>query len=203
MKIKRLVVSPFQTNCYIIYDKNQAIIIDPGDQAKKIKNFITENELDVLAILLTHGHCDHIGAIDSLYQAYQCLIYLHQEDHIYLKEPKYNLSTMMGEPIKIQAPVLESQPNLQIGDFMIKWHHLPGHTPGSSMIELVNQDLIFSGDVLFNGSIGRFDFPLSSHHDTVESMKKLQQWEKEARVFPGHGEETSIKNEQLHNPYLK
>lgn len=203
MKIKRLVVSSFQTNCYVLYDHFQAVIIDPGDQAKKIKNFINENELDVLAILLTHGHCDHIGAIDALYQAFACPIYLHHEDHVYLKEPKYNLSMMMGNPLIIQAPVLDCDETMQIGPFKVRWHHLPGHTPGSSMIELIDQKIIFSGDVLFNGSIGRFDFPLSSHHDTVLSMKKLKEFQEDARVFPGHGEETSIKNEQQYNPYLK
>ena len=76
MKIKRMVVSPFQTNCYIVYENQKAFLIDPGDQAKKIKKFIEENELEVVAILLTHGHIDHIGAIDSLQQSLSCPIYL-------------------------------------------------------------------------------------------------------------------------------
>lgn len=201
MKIKRLVVSSFQTNCYIIYQNQQAIIIDPGDNAKKIKSFIDEQELTVLAILLTHGHCDHVGAVDKLYQVFLCPIYLHKEDHLFLSEPKYNLSAMFAEGFKIVSPVNVAS-DMSIGPFDIRYHHLPGHTPGSCMIEITNAGVIFSGDVLFEGSIGRFDFPLSSHHDTKLSLEYIKSMQGEWEIYPGHGEQTTLSKELLTNPYL-
>ena len=136
MKIKRMLVSEFQTNCYVVYNqKQETLIIDPGDNAKKIKKFIDEKHLEVKAVLLTHGHCDHIGATDLLYETYRCPIYLHQEDHIYLNQPQYNLSYMIQKDLKISSPVLNAPQLLEIGDYQIRFHHLPGHTPGSCMIE--------------------------------------------------------------------
>lgn len=203
MKIKRMLVSEFQTNCYVIFDEhNKAFIIDPGDNAKKIKNFIEEKELNVLAILLTHGHCDHIGATDMLYQEYRCPIYLHEEDHQYLSEPNYNLSKLLNKSLKISAPVINAPEDLEIENFKIHFHHLPGHTPGSCMIEFVNENIIFSGDVLFKLGIGRYDFPLSSKHDTYETIRKILAYDFDAKVLPGHGEMTTIKEEQANNPFL-
>ena len=202
MKIKRMVVSPLQTNCYIVYENQKAFLIDPGDQAKKIKKFIEENELEVVAILLTHGHIDHIGAIDSLQQSLSCPIYLQEEDFPYLQNPALNLSTNLGQPLVSNAKVLKAPENLNLAGVEIKWHHLPGHTPGSSMIEFVEQKIIFSGDVLFKGSIGRYDFPGSSHYDTLESITKIKEMDQDARVFPGHGEMTTLKEEQMSNPFL-
>lgn len=202
MQIKRLIVSEFSTNCYVVYYSNIAIIIDPGDNFKKIKNFIQDNNLDVKAILLTHGHCDHIGAIESLYQNFQCPIYLHEEDHVYLTEPKYNLSTMLGKELKITVPVLKAPEYLTIENFNIHFIHLPGHTPGSCMIEFINEKVIFSGDVLFKNAIGRFDFPLSSKHDTKSTIMKILAFDHDAKVLPGHGDMTTIKEEQKNNPFL-
>ncbi len=200
--IKKFVLGSFQTNCYIVYKDNNAIVIDPGDDAKKIKKFLLENQLNLLAILLTHGHCDHIGAVDMLYQEYKCEIYLHEEDHIYLTNPKYNLSTMLSLPLIIHSPVKKAPNNIQIGQFNISFIHLPGHTPGSCMIEFVDEGIIFSGDVLFKGSIGRYDFPLSSKHDTCMTIKRLYDYDHDAIVYPGHGESTSINNEKQNNPFF-
>lgn len=202
MQIKKMVVSPFQTNCYIVYENSKALIIDPGDQAKKIKTFVQDNELEVLAILLTHGHCDHIGATDPLYQCYRCPIYLQEEDFPYLKDAAINLSTMLSDALMIYAPVTKAPQTLKIGEFNIVWHHLPGHTPGSSMIEFIDENIIFSGDVIFKDSIGRYDFPLSSRHDTRETLAKLKAFDHDAVIYPGHGEKTTMKEEQLNNPFL-
>lgn len=203
MKIKRMLVSEFQTNCYVVYNqKQETLIIDPGDNAKKIKKFIDEKHLEVKAVLLTHGHCDHIGATDLLYETYRCPIYLHQEDHIYLNRPQYNLSYMIQKDLKISSPVLNAPQLLEIGDYQIRFHHLPGHTPGSCMIEFEKENVIFSGDVLFKQGIGRYDFPLSSKHDTYQTIQKLLAFDHDAKVFPGHGEITSIKEEQQNNPFL-
>lgn len=202
MKIKRLIVGDFQTNCYIVHHEKKAIIIDPGAQSKKIKKAIENDELEVIAILLTHGHCDHIGAVDALVESYNCPVYLHQEDNEYLTKPEINLSAMFMDKLIINSAITNPKDIMAIGDYIVKWHHLPGHTPGSSMIEFVDIGIIFSGDVLFNGSIGRFDFPLSSKHDTMQSIEKIKKIDGEYRIYPGHGEATTLINEIQNNPYF-
>ncbi|MFV0394384.1 MAG: MBL fold metallo-hydrolase [Coprobacillaceae bacterium] len=203
MKVKKLILGNMQTNAYIINnDKKECLIIDPGAIEKKVVNYIESEELHVFAILLTHGHFDHIGAVDYLYNKYQCPIYIHGEDIPMLKEAKLNLS-VFEQPFILNAPVIEASLDMELIDFHIKWLHLPGHTPGSSMLYFVNENIVFSGDVLFKGSIGRFDFPLSSHHDTKQTLLKIKDMEIEAAVYPGHGEATTLSEEKHNNPYLQ
>lgn len=203
MKIKKMMVGHLQTNTYIVSnDKNECVLIDPGDRGKKISTYIENEELQVKAILLTHGHFDHMGAVDYLYTKYTCPIYIHKEDIAMLKDASLNLS-FYEQPFTLSAPVIAATPLLEIIGFTIHWLHLPGHTPGSSMLYFVNEETIFSGDVLFKGSIGRFDFPLSSHHDTKQSLQIIKDLEIEATVYPGHGESTTLSEEKKSNPYLQ
>lgn len=202
MKIKTLLLGNLQTNCYIINDEqNNCLIIDPGANGQKVVKYITENELTVKAILLTHGHFDHIGAVDYLYDYYNCPIYIHNDDLSLLSDSKANLS-YYETPFTIKAPINVATDNLQLSNFNIKWLHLPGHCPGASMIYLPDEKIIFSGDVLFNGGIGRFDFPNSSKHDMIQSIQKIKEYDFEATVYPGHGPATSLKHELETNPYL-
>lgn len=203
MKIKTLLLGNMQTNCYVVSDdEHHCFIVDPGDNGKKVINYLNDNELILDAILLTHGHFDHIGAVDYIYERYHCPIYIHQEDIALLRDTKANLS-VFETPFIVNAPVLASNENMKIGNFEVNWLHLPGHCPGSSMIHLPKENVIFSGDVLFNGSIGRFDFPNSSKYDTMESLSKIKKYDLDAIVYPGHGSATSLKQEQVSNPYLK
>lgn len=202
MKIKKLILGSMQTNGYVISNDNkECIIIDPGDIGKKIVNYVTEQELHVVAILLTHGHFDHIGAVDYIYQQYQCDIYTHAESIELLHDASLNLSTF-ETPFTIEAPVKVASNHLTIAGFDIEWMFLPGHCAGSSMIRFIKENIIFSGDVLFKGSIGRFDFPTSSRHDTRESLQKIRELDYDAKIYPGHGEETTLLYEKQTNPYL-
>lgn len=203
MKVKKLILGNLQTNGYVISNDNkQCIIVDPGAIGKKVVNYITENELHVEAIFLTHGHFDHIGAVDYLYNVYQCDIYIHEEDIPLLKDVNLNLS-VFETPFTIEASIKEAKDTMEIAGFDVEWMHLPGHCPGSSMIRFIKEGIIFSGDVLFKGSIGRFDFPGSSNHDTKCTLSKIKELDYDAVIYPGHGEETTLLFEQKNNPYLK
>jgi len=203
LMIKKLILGNMQTNCYVVYnDQKESIIIDPGDIGKKVVNFIEEKELKVHAILLTHGHFDHIGAVDYLYQRYHCPIYTHEFSIDLIKDPQLNLSAF-SIPFTIDAPISIAQDFMNIAHFHIQWMLFEGHCDGSSMIYIENENALFSGDVLFAGSIGRYDFPTSSHLKTKNSMQKIKELTFDARLLPGHGEESTLKYEQNNNPFLK
>lgn len=203
MKIKTFVLGVMQTNCYIVSnDENHCMIIDPGAQGKKVAKYLEENELVLDAILLTHGHFDHIGAVDYLYDKYHCPIYIHREDIEMLTNSRLNLS-YLEKPFSLSAPVTPASEHMEISGFKICWFHLPGHCPGASMIYLEDENVIFSGDVLFNGSIGRFDFPNSSKYDTLTSIEKIKTFNFDATLYPGHGPSSTLKSELLSNPYLQ
>ena len=203
MKIKTLLLGNMQTNGYVVSDENHhCLIIDPGANGKKVVHYLTENELVPEAVLLTHGHFDHIGAVDYLYEHYHCPIYLHQDDLEMLDNPQLNLS-VYENPFTVKAPVQSSHEEMKFGDFDVQWLHLRGHCPGSSMIYLKDENIIFSGDVLFKGSIGRFDFPNSSKYETIESINKIKEYDFDAVIYPGHGPNSTLSEERLNNPYLK
>lgn len=201
--IKKLILGMMQTNCYVVYNElHECIIVDPGANGQKVARYISEHELKVSAILLTHGHFDHIGAVDYLYERYHCPIYTHQESMELLINPQFNLS-FYEEPFVVKAPVSIAEPVMNIAHYEIQWFLLEGHCQGSSMIYIKDENALFSGDVLFAGSIGRFDFPTSSHLQTKQSMVKIKEMDFDARLLPGHGEESTLRYEQQNNPYLK
>lgn len=201
--IKKFIVSSFQTNCYLmINDDKKGFIVDPGDNGKKINKYLIENEIELTAILITHGHIDHIGAVDYLYNIYKCPIIAHEETIEMMRNPQLNLSSYFQGSVILQAPVIKAKDFFELNGYHLEWLFLPGHCQGSSMIRVVDENIIFSGDVLFKGSIGRYDFPSSSHFDTKNSLEYIKSLAYDAIIYPGHGEQTTLKEEQLNNPYL-
>lgn len=203
-KIIRLTVGPLQENCYIVYNKeNECVIIDPGYESQRIIDTIEKEKLKPLYILLTHGHIDHIGAVKDLKDKYGISVYIHNKDKDMLEKPNKNSACLYGMSVNgAKADYFVKEENdIKFSDDSFKVIETPGHTGGGVCYKLDN--ILFSGDTLFLGSIGRYDFPESSGLDLMNSLKKLTLLDKNTIVLPGHGPETSIEYELNYNPYIK
>ena len=187
------VVGPVQTNCYFLYreDTKDCVIVDPGDEAKRIKKFIEDQELHPVAILLTHGHFDHVMAVDSVRAAYHIPVYAAEAEKETMQDASLNLSINMGGAmLSIEA------------DHWLKDGETPGHTVGGMCFYFSKAGMLFSGDTLFQESVGRTDFPGGSMSEIVRSIReKLFVLPDAVQVYPGHGLMTSIKNEKMFNPF--
>jgi glyoxylase-like metal-dependent hydrolase (beta-lactamase superfamily II) len=200
--IKRFIVGPLGVNAYLVADAaaKEACLIDPGDDAGKIKDFITENGFDLKFIINTHGHGDHIGANGS----FKVPIYIHSLDKDFLTDPSLNLSRMFFFSIKSPpaAKLLYDGDVIRLGSLEFKVIHTPGHTPGS--ITLILGGIAFTGDTLFRSSVGRTDFDYGSEEALFESIKtKLMALSDNTVVYPGHGEPSTIGEERANNPFLE
>ena len=193
-------------NCYLYacMESKKAVIIDPGADGKKIYHWVLDKGLKVDYILLTHGHVDHIGAVDELRALLgDVLVGIHAGDAEMLTDAKKNLSSFVGSNIVLQGAdfLLQDGQELSIGKQLLKVISTPGHSPGC--VCFLSNEGLFSGDTLFAGSIGRTDFPGGSLDQLLQGVKeKLLILPEDTRVFPGHGEETSIGEEKRNNPYL-
>lgn len=205
-KIKLMVLGPVSTNCYILYreDSKKAIVFDPADASEKIADVLTELGLELEAILLTHGHFDHIMAVNQLKEHYHVPIYVHEEEAEVAENPGMNLSSQFGGSYTVKADkLLKDGEELSIAEFSLKVLHTPGHTKGSVCYYMEQDKLLFSGDTLFAGSIGRSDFPTGSGATLIRSIKdKLTVLPEDTLVFPGHGEQSDIGYEKGHNPFM-
>lgn len=198
-------VGPMGANCYIIgcEETREGAVVDPGDEGRRIVAKARELGLNIKSIILTHGHIDHIMAVDVVKEATGAQILIHREDAPMLVDGKRNLSYFMGSLKNYSAAdvLLKDGDTIKVGNLEIKVLHTPGHTPGG--ICLVIEGKIISGDTLFEGSVGRSDFPGGSHETLIGSIKnKLMSYPDETKVYPGHGPSTTIGFERLNNPFL-
>jgi len=206
MFLKHLQVGPLETNCYIIADEKSRIaaIIDPGDNANEIINAVQEAKLKIKYIFLTHGHCDHIAALKEVKEATDAKIVIHEQDAHMLSSAESNLSFLLGEEFTQPLPDIKLTDNkeFKIGDLVLNIIHTPGHTSGGISIQVDN--LVFTGDTLFAGSIGRTDFPGGSYDKLIRSIKeKLLTLPDDTKIYPGHGEPSTIGYEKMRNPFLR
>lgn len=206
MFLEQLQVGPLETNCYIIADEKSRIaaIIDPGGEADKIINAVNEAELDVKYIFLTHGHGDHIAALKEVRDATGAAIVIHEEDAHMLSSAESNLSFLLGEGFVQPAADIKLKGNeeFHLGDLVLKIIHTPGHTPGGISIQVDN--VVFTGDALFAGSIGRTDFPGGSYDKLISSIQeKLLVLADDTKIYPGHGEPSTVGYEKKMNPFLR
>lgn len=204
--IQRAVLGSVATNCYLIVNKetNQALIVDPADMALQIQQMVQKSGACPVAILLTHGHFDHIMAAETIARTYSIPIYAHEAEESILASTSLNLSCMHYNELTLKADVLVKDLQvLELAGLTIQVIHTPGHTKGGACYYFPQIKKLISGDTLFESSIGRTDFPTGSMSQLVRSVReKLFLLDEDVVVLPGHGPETTIGYEKVHNPYV-
>jgi len=205
--VEKIINGKWKENCYVIQGKNkEGLIIDPGSEPEKIIKFILKMKLNVLAILNTHAHYDHIGAISAMKDKYSIPFYLHSRDSKLLKHANlYRMVFDADDPISIPEVdyyIDDLKTPLQIGDFSIQVLFSPGHTQGGVCFLIGNN--LFSGDTLFKGAIGRVDLPGGDKTVLYNTLKNLSKLPLELMVYPGHGKKTTMLRElQTNNEFKK
>ena len=192
MKIKVQPMGPYQTNCYIVTKDGKDIIIDPGVGATE---WVKKNVTNPIAILNTHGHFDHVWSNAALQKELGIKLYTPKDDVMLLSSSSW----MPDLPPSTPDVEIDGDEELDLEGIKVKFRHFPGHCPGCSTIEI--DDAMFSGDFIFEKSIGRTDFPYSSPQDMKKSLEKFKQIPYDKTVYPGHGGSTSIKQEQQYSDY--
>ena len=195
LKVYAMALGDYQTNCYIIHEESSktCCVIDPGYDADFILDKLESLGLTLEAILLTHGHFDHVGAVKELAAETQCDVYIHPED---LSMPPM----MTAGPLYYTKTYAEGT-QLKLAGLDIGVLHTPGHTPGS--VCLVCENTIFAGDTLFRGSCGRTDLPGGDWATITKSLKRLAALEGNFWVYSGHGPTTTLRDEKKYNPYMR
>lgn len=208
LEVQRIEIPRFGENCYLIINPSkQALIVDPGGEAEQMMAIIDQHQLCPQAIILTHGHFDHIGAVDTLREHFNIDVYIHQLEHDFLTNPELNLSGLFPKLSVTQSKpdhVWTEMGQVNIGEFSFVLHHIPGHSPGSVVYRFPQDKFIIGGDTLFQGSIGRTDFPGGSMELLLTGIRnELLSLEDDYVVYPGHGPTTTIGKERYQNAFLQ
>ena len=210
MKIIQLMVGPLQANCYLLAEGTEkpAAIIDPGGDGPRIKAAVERDDLQPVVIIDTHGHIDHIAANSYLKEIYNVPLLIHQTDANSLTDPALNLSALGFGNFNSPPPdrLLRDGDAIDVGALRLEVLHTPGHTPGGICLLLRRigaADIVFTGDTLFAGGVGRTDFPGGSMEELMDSIRsKLLLLPDDTIVYPGHGPASTIGREKQTNPFL-
>ena len=193
MNILTLPLGSYQTNCYIVWEKDACVVIDPGYEPEIVLAETAQRGLTIEAILLTHGHFDHVGGVRFLAERLNCPIYIHRAE---LSLPE----SFTDGPLVYTKNYAEGD-EVTLAGLTFRVLHTPGHTPGS--VCLACEDTMFSGDTLFMDSCGRTDFPGGDNVQMHKSLQRLAGLQGEFQVLPGHGPATTLAQERKYNPYLR
>ncbi|HOQ04694.1 MAG TPA: MBL fold metallo-hydrolase [Anaerohalosphaeraceae bacterium] len=209
MKIDILVLGDFQTNCYCVRSDGQTrhcLVIDPGLDAAPLVQFLDEEGLEPEVIVLTHGHVDHLAGVEMLRERWPSVkVGIHRKDAAMLTDPARNLSMLAGTMTSARPAeiVFDRDETVKLAGMEFCLLHTPGHTPGGICLYSEKEGLVFVGDTLFAGSVGRTDFEGGSFGQLMESIRtKLLTLPETTKVYPGHGPATTIRNEKRFNPFL-
>ncbi|WP_175615348.1 MBL fold metallo-hydrolase [Piscibacillus halophilus] len=207
MNIKVFELGILGTNCYILEQGQKALIIDPGGGHDLLIDYFTEQSITPVAIVLTHAHFDHIGAVENIRNQYNIPVYIHPVEKDWLTDPDQNGSTLFGVgKIYSSKPAeyhLDEGPK-SIDDFTFEVLHTPGHSPGSVSLSFKEDHILIAGDTLFQGSIGRTDLPFGNHDQLIENIQnKILTLPEVTMVYPGHGPSTTVRREKKYNPFLQ
>ncbi len=199
MEIRTIPVGIYGANCYLIIYKDKCTIIDPGADGDNIINIIEKLKLQPQYIILTHGHMDHVGAVEKVKDKYNIPIYINERDQNMIN----NVENIFGNfgKYKVADTYIKEGEIIKLGDLDIECIETPGHTPGGMCFKI--NDVVFTGDTLFRDSIGRTDFVGGDHASIIESIKnKLMKLDDNTKVLPGHGPVSSIGYERRENPFF-
>ena len=206
LELQQCVLGPVYTNCYIAKNKEtgEALIIDPADSPSKIELKVNAMGARPVAVLLTHGHFDHIMGVEAVREKYQIPVYACRQEEEMLREPSVNMTDQMGKSCSILPDVfLDDLQVFEAAGFSIQMIHTPGHTKGSCCYYLKEEGVLFSGDTLFCGSVGRTDFPGGSASQIRDSLHRLlAALPDDTSVYPGHDTSTTIGYEKRYNPFV-
>ena len=205
-RIKTMVLGMVSTNCYLVYndDTKEGVVVDPADNGAYILNKCNELGVTPVAILLTHGHFDHILAAEEIKKKYNIPIYACAKEEKTLQDPRINLTAFHMSSYTLKADVyLTDLQVVELAGFSVQMIETPGHTLGSCCYYLKDEGVLFSGDTVFCGSVGRTDFPEGSTAAIVNSLHRLlEALPDNTEVYPGHDTSTTIGYEKRYNPFV-
>jgi glyoxylase-like metal-dependent hydrolase (beta-lactamase superfamily II) len=210
MQIDRLILGDFQTNCYVVRRDEAAVdclIVDPGLGADELLAFLSQHQFNPVAVVITHGHVDHIAGVAALRQQYPKIkVHIHKVDAGLLMDPEANLSALVGSAVETEPAeiLLQDGDTVDEAGLQLKVLHTPGHTPGGICLYAESEGVVFAGDTLFADSVGRTDFPGGDMDQLIESIRtKLFALPDKTAVHPGHGMRTTIGREKRANPFVR
>lgn len=206
LKIGKITLGSCQTNCYFVYnaDSKNVLVFDPADRGDLLYSKLTDAGFTVEAILLTHGHFDHIWGVEKLKELSGVKVYAFEAEEELCMDAGMNISAAAGRACSLKPDMLlKDGEEVTIGEYTFRAIATPGHTKGSGCFYFEEDKMLISGDTLFQESVGRTDFPTGSMSTLVRSIKdKLMVLPEEVKVYPGHGESTTIGYEKENNPFL-